>query len=61
VEVLGCYIICSEILVEVDRLMVEVKVDQQQVKGRGRLTTSAKVEVSRPGKVEVKGRGGLTW
>jgi hypothetical protein len=26
-RMLGCYILCSEILVEVNRLMVEVKVD----------------------------------
>jgi hypothetical protein len=41
---LGCYILCSEILVEVNRLTVEVEVDRQQVEGRG----------SRPGKVEVE-------
>jgi hypothetical protein len=50
---LGCYILCSESLVEVNRLMVEVEVDRQQVEvevdrqqveGRG----------SRPGKVEVE-------
>jgi hypothetical protein len=41
---LGCYILCSESLVEVNQLMVEVEVYQQQVEGRG----------SRPGKVEVE-------
>jgi hypothetical protein len=50
-RMLGCYILCSESLVEVNRLMVEVEVDRgkvevdrQQVEGRG----------SRPGKVEVE-------
>jgi hypothetical protein len=51
-RMLGCYILCSESLVEVNRLMVEVEVDRQvkvevdrqQVEGRG----------SRPGKFEVE-------
>jgi hypothetical protein len=43
-RMLGCYILCSEILVKVDQLMVEgqggsttvkVKVVRQQVEGRG--------------------------
>jgi hypothetical protein len=43
-RMLGCYILCSEILVEVDRLMIEgrggsttvkVKVDRKQVEGQG--------------------------
>jgi hypothetical protein len=32
---LGCYILCNEILVEVNQLTVEVKVDRQQIEGRG--------------------------
>jgi hypothetical protein len=51
-RMLGCYILCSESLVEVNRLTKvevdrnksKVEVDRQQVEGRG----------SRPGKVEVK-------
>jgi len=35
---LGCYIICIEILVDVNRLTVEVEVDQQEVVGRGEST-----------------------
>jgi hypothetical protein len=38
--VLGCYILCSESLVEVDQLTVEVKVDRQQVKDQGRSIAS---------------------
>jgi hypothetical protein len=41
---LGCYIICSEIIVKVYRQQVEVEVDRQQVEGQG----------SRLGKVEVE-------
>jgi hypothetical protein len=41
---LGCYILCSESLIEVNQLTVEVEVDRQQVEGQG----------SRPGKVEVE-------
>jgi hypothetical protein len=31
----GCYIICSEILVEVNQLTILVEVDQDQVKDQG--------------------------
>jgi hypothetical protein len=37
-HLLGCYILCSESLVEVDRLTVKFKVDKvdrQQVEGQG--------------------------
>jgi hypothetical protein len=43
-RMLGCYILCSKILVEVNRLTVKIKVDRQQVEGRG----------SQPSKVEVE-------
>jgi hypothetical protein len=49
---LGCYILCSESLVEVNRLTVEVKVDRQQVKVEvsRRVKSKSKVEVVRHGK-----------
>jgi hypothetical protein len=61
-RMLGCYILCSEILVEVNRIMVEVEVDRKQVKVK---VDQQQVEVevdrqqvkgrgSRPGKVEVE-------
>jgi hypothetical protein len=43
-RMLGCYILCSESLVEVDRLTVEVE----------GIDNKSKVEVVRLGKVEVK-------
>ena len=52
---LGCYIICCEILVEVnqwmvkvevDRQHVEVEVDRHQVKGRGSRPVNSKSKIS---------------
>jgi hypothetical protein len=43
-KMLGCYILCSESLVGVNQLTIEVEVDWQQVKGLG----------SQPGKFEVE-------
>jgi hypothetical protein len=43
-RMLGCYILCSEILVEVDRLIVEVE----------EINSKSKVEVVQLGKVKVE-------
>jgi uncharacterized protein YacL (UPF0231 family) len=37
-RMLGCYILCNESIVEVNQLTVEVEVDRQQVKSRGKST-----------------------
>jgi hypothetical protein len=44
-RMLGCYILCSKILVEMDRLIVKVEVDQQQVEIRGRSKSSQRLRL----------------
>jgi hypothetical protein len=53
-RMLGCYILCSESLVEVDRLTVEVEGRQQVSRGFDRVKSKSK------DRQQVEGRGGST-